>query len=79
MKLHITNLSDRVKTAELREFLGKFGLIESVKILKNQRDEEAPGHAIVEMSSRDDAGRVVSALNGKVFEGQALKVVKGAH
>ena len=74
MRVHITNLPDEVKTEELRQLVGMFGVIKSIVRCKDRSVEGNDGHVIVEMEQGDDARVVTAHLNGKEFKGCKLNV-----
>ena len=58
---------------ELRALFGRHGSVESVNVITDRETGRPRGFGFVEMSS-GDATKAMQALNGKDFEGRALKV-----
>ena len=72
-KLFIGNLPFSATEQSVRELFEPHGTIESLALI-NDRDTGRPrGFGFIEMSSAD-AAKAMQALNGKDFEGRALKV-----
>jgi RNA recognition motif-containing protein len=72
-KLFIGNLPFSATEQSVRALFEPHGTIESLALI-NDRDTGRPrGFGFIEMSSAD-ASKAMQALNGKDFEGRALKV-----
>jgi RNA recognition motif-containing protein len=72
-KLYVGNLPFTATEDAVRTLFTAHGSVEKVALI-NDRDTGRPrGFGFVEMSSAD-ASRAMQALNGKDFEGRALKV-----
>lgn len=72
-KLFIGNLPFSATEQSVRALFEPHGTIESLALI-NDRDTGRPrGFGFIEMSS-SDAAKAMQALNGKDFEGRALKV-----
>jgi RNA recognition motif-containing protein len=72
-KLFIGNLPFSATEQSVRALVEPHGTIESLALV-NDRDTGRPrGFGFIEMSSAD-ASKAMQALNGKDFEGRALKV-----
>ena len=72
-KLFIGNLPFSATEQSVRALFEPHGAIESLALI-NDRDTGRPrGFGFIEMSSAD-ASKAMQALNGKDFEGRALKV-----
>ena len=72
-KLFIGNLPFSATEQSVRALFEPHGTIESLALI-NDRDTGRPrGFGFIEMSS-SDASKAMQALNGKDFEGRALKV-----
>ena len=72
-KLFIGNLPFSATEQSVRALFEPHGTIESIALI-NDRDTGRPrGFGFIEMSS-SDASKAMQALNGKDFEGRALKV-----
>ena len=72
-KLYVGNLPFSATEDAVRELFATHGTVEKVSLI-NDRDTGRPrGFGFVEMSNAD-ASRAMQALNGKDFDGRALKV-----
>jgi RNA recognition motif-containing protein len=72
-KLYVGNLPFTANEEAVRNLFAPHGTVEKISLI-NDRDTGRPrGFGFVEMSS-DDASRAMQALNGKEFDGRALKI-----
>ena len=71
MRLFVQNLSYRTNYADLEELFSKHG-----KVLESYFPHRRDGrcYAYVVMESEADAQRAIKALNGKPFNGLAMRV-----
>ena len=72
-KLYVGNLSFDTTEDSLRTLFAAHGTVESAKLISDRDTGRPRGFGFVEMSNAD-ASRAMQALNGKEFEGRALKV-----
>ena len=72
-KLYVGNLSFDTTEDSLRTLFAQHGAVESAKLISDRDTGRPRGFGFVEMSNAD-ASRAMQALNGKEFEGRALKV-----
>jgi RNA recognition motif-containing protein len=72
-KLYVGNLPFSATEDSVRTLFAAHGAVEKISLI-NDRDTGRPrGFGFVEMSS-EDASRAQEALNGKDFDGRALKI-----
>jgi len=72
-KLYVGNLPFTATEDAVRNLFSPHGTVEKVSLI-NDRDTGRPrGFGFLEMSSAD-ASRAMQALNGKDFDGRALKI-----
>jgi len=72
-KLYIGNLPFTATEDAVRNLFSPHGTVEKLSLI-NDRDTGRPrGFGFIEMSSAD-ASRAMHALNGKDFDGRALKI-----
>jgi RNA recognition motif-containing protein len=72
-KLYVGNLPFSATEDAVRTLFSAHGTVEKISLI-NDRDTGRPrGFGFVEMSSAD-ASRAQQALNGKDFDGRALKI-----
>jgi RNA recognition motif-containing protein len=72
-KLYVGNLSFDTTEDSLRTLFSAHGTVESAKLISDRDTGRPRGFGFVEMPNAD-ASRAMQALNGKEFEGRALKV-----
>ena len=70
--LYVGNLSFDTTDQSLRGLFEQHGEVESAKVITDRESGRSRGFGFVEMSSGAD--EAISALDGKDFEGRALKV-----
>ena len=74
MKLYVGNLAKQINEAQFTDLLTPFGKAEKVGIAKDKATGESRGFGFVEFSDTAEANAAIAGLNGKIVEGQALKV-----
>ena len=74
MKILVQNLSSEFTEEELRLAFEQFGKVESATIKDDKQSGQSRRFGIVEMASSDEAKSAIDGLNGKEFQGKAIKV-----
>jgi cold-inducible RNA-binding protein len=74
MKLYVGNLAYQVTEDQLREAFESFGQVESVAIIKDKYSGQSKGFGFVEMPTNAEGQAAIDSLNGKDFNGRAIKV-----
>jgi RNA recognition motif-containing protein len=74
MDIYVGNLSYQATEDELKELFGRYGEVASVNIVKDKFTGRSRGFAFVEMSAKGDGDSAIQGLDGKDFQGRALKV-----
>ena len=72
-KLYVGNLPFTATEEGVRALFAAHGTVEKVSLITDRDTGRPRGFGFVEMSNAD-ASRAMQALNGKDFEGRALKV-----
>ncbi len=72
-KMFIGNLPAATNEADVNELFSEFGTVRSVKLASDIFTGKCRGFGFVEMEGHE-ARAAISALDGKMFKGQALKV-----
>ena len=72
-QLYVGNLSYQVNGFHLKEFFTKFGDVQSVRLIKNNRTGRSKGFAFVTYASTKDAKKALSC-NGEQFRGRPLVI-----
>ncbi|HSY05267.1 MAG TPA: RNA-binding protein [Steroidobacteraceae bacterium] len=72
-KLYVGNLPFTATDEAVRTLFSQHGTVEKVSLITDRDTGRPRGFGFVEMSNAD-ASRAMQALNGKDFDGRALKV-----
>lgn len=72
-KLYVGNLPFSATEDGVRQLFSAHGSVEKVSLITDRDTGRPRGFGFVEMSNAD-ASRAIQALNGKDYEGRALKV-----
>ncbi len=78
MNIYIGNLNYRVKEADLQKVIEQYGVVESIRVIKDRETGKSKGFAFVEINDDSQARQAIEGLNGTEFEGRTM-VVKEAH
>lgn len=73
-KIYVGNMNYATTEQGLRDLFTQFGEVSSVNIIIDRYTGQAKGFGFVEMADDTHADAAISALNGKEFEGRALRV-----
>lgn len=74
MKLYVGNLSKQITDAQLNELAVPFGTLVSAEVATERNGGGSKGFGFVEFSNDDEARAVITGLDGRDVNGQALKV-----
>jgi RNA recognition motif-containing protein len=74
MKLYVGNLAYQVTEDQLRDAFESYGKVESVAIIKDKYSGQSKGFGFVEMPTDAEGQAAIDGLNGKDFNGRAIKV-----
>ena len=77
MNIYVGNLNYRVREHDLKTVMEQFGIVDSVKVVKDRETGRSKGFAFVEMQDDEEAKRAIEELNEKELEGRRM-VVKEA-
>ncbi|MDR0349262.1 MAG: RNA-binding protein [Tannerella sp.] len=77
MNIYIGNLNYRVREDDLRDVLKEYGVVDSIKVVKDRDTGRSKGYAFAEMPNDDEAQQVIDRLNETEFSGRQI-VVKEA-
>src|SRR6185437_16671780 len=72
-KIYVGNLSFDTTEDSLRSLFAQHGSVESAKLMSDRDTGRPRGFAFIEMSN-SDATKAIQSLNGRDFEGRALRV-----
>jgi RNA recognition motif-containing protein len=73
-KLYVGNLPYGVTEDDLKKLFSEAGEVQSVKIVVDQYSGRPRGFGFVEMTSKAEAEKAISLLNGKVLTDRTLIV-----
>jgi RNA recognition motif-containing protein len=73
IKLFVGNLPFSATDASVRALFAEHGTVEKIALITDRETGQPRGFGFVEMSDAD-ASRAMQSLNGREFEGRALKV-----
>ena len=74
MNIFIGNLSHEINEMNLMDIFKEFGLVNSVKVVKDSYTGKFRGFGFVEMFSESDGLNAIKNLNNKMFLGKRLMV-----
>ena len=74
MNIFVGNLAQEVTEADLADLFKPFGQVKSTQIKRDMFSGATKGFGFVEMPGRNHSLAAISALNGKDFKGQPLRV-----
>ena len=74
MNIYIGNLNYRVREDDLKQVMEEYGVVDSVKIIKDRETGKSKGFAFVEMPDDDAAKKAIDELNEAEFEGRQMAV-----
>jgi len=73
-KLYVGNLPYSVNDQKLNEIFSAVGEVVSAKVITDYDSGRSKGFGFVEMANDGDASKAISQLDGKDFDGRAIKV-----
>jgi RNA recognition motif-containing protein len=74
MNIYLGNLAFSTTEESLKTMFAEFGLVESVKVIKDRFSGRPKGFGFVEMPSNSEADQAIKALNGNRIDGNFVKV-----
>jgi RNA recognition motif-containing protein len=72
--LYVGGLSEAASDYQLRDLLGSYGTVVHACVIRYKRSKKSAGYGFVEMGSREEALRAVTALDGAMFEDNRLRL-----
>lgn len=72
--LFVGNLTFATTTGDLEAMFAEFGDVAKAQVITDRDTGRSRGFGFVEMSSKEDAEKAISSLDGKDFSGRQLKV-----
>lgn len=77
MNIYIGNLNYSVRESDLQQVLEEYGVVESIKLIKDRETGRSKGFAFVEMPDDAHASHAIQELNGAEYASRTM-VVKEA-
>jgi cold-inducible RNA-binding protein len=74
MRLFVGNLSFNTTEVDLQDAFEKFGTVTDCKIMMDRATNRSRGFAFVTMGSASEGEAAMKGLDGKQFDGRAIKV-----
>ena len=74
MNIYVGNLARSVSDSDLKDAFQAFGEVSSASVIKDKYSGESRGFGFVEMPSKEEAEKALSALNGKELQGRTITV-----
>lgn len=72
--VYLSNLSYQRDRAGLKSLLASFGRIQNIKIIVEPTTGQSRGMAFVEMSTAEEAQKILTQMNGRSVDGRMMKV-----
>ena len=73
-KLYVGGLSFSTTEDQIREEFAKFGVVESVTVIRDRDSDTSRGFGFVEMSSDAEAEEAIKGLNETMLDGRQITV-----
>lgn len=74
MQIYIGNLSYNTGETQIQSLFAPYGVIENVQVIMDKFTGRSRGFGFVTMPNDQEAQAAIAALDGKEFEGRALKI-----
>jgi cold-inducible RNA-binding protein len=75
-KLYVGNLGYNVTSTDLEALFTPHGTVQSAQVIEDRDAGRSKGFGFVEMSSEEEAGKAITALNGQINGERALTVTE---
>lgn len=73
-KVYVGNLPFSVGSDKLKDMFEEFGEVEEAVVISDKYTRRSKGFGFVTYVNDEDAQKAIAAMDGKEFEGRALKV-----
>lgn len=74
MDIYVGNLPYTVNDSQLKEMFDQYGNVTSARVIIDKFSGDSKGFGFVDMPEKSEAVEAISALDGKDFDGRALRV-----
>ena len=76
MNIYIGNLNYRVREEDLKQVMEEYGVVDSVKIIKDRETGKSKGFAFVEMPDDAAAKKAIEELNQATYDEKVISVTE---
>lgn len=73
-RLYVGNLSFNATEMDMRDLFAPFGTVADAKLVMDRDTGRPRGFGFIEMATDAEATKAIADLNGREFQGRALKV-----
>jgi RNA recognition motif-containing protein len=73
-KIYVGNLNFRITEDDLRSNFSSFGNITEIRMIRDRETGNFKGFAFITYENPESADKAILGMNGKEFEGRALRV-----
>ena len=74
MNMYVGNLNYRVKEGDLEQAMSAYGVVTSVKVIKDRETGKSKGFAFVEMNNDTEGQKAIDELNGVEYDNKVISV-----
>jgi RNA recognition motif-containing protein len=74
MDIYVGNLPYSVNDSALKEMFDQYGSVTSARVIIDKFSGDSKGFGFVEMPEKSEADAAIAALDGKDFDGRAMRV-----
>ena len=74
MNIYVGNLSYKVDENDLRNIFEEYGIVSSVRIIKDKYSGKSKGFAFVEMTDNNEANKAIEELNGGELDNRKVVI-----
>jgi len=74
MDIYVGNLPYTVNDSQLKEMFDQYGNVTSARVIIDKFSGDSKGFGFVDMPEKSEADEAIAALDGKDFDGRALRV-----
>jgi RNA recognition motif-containing protein len=74
MNIYVGNLSFKITEEDLKKAFEIYGVVDTVKVIKDNYSGRSKGFGFVEMPVEAEAQSAIEELNGKDLKGRKIKV-----
>ena len=72
--MYVGNLNYRVKEGDLEQAMSAYGVVTSVKVIKDRETGKSKGFAFVEMNNDTEGQKAIDELNGVEYDNKVISV-----